>query len=244
MSEPDYSQPPPDVLMIRAGIRAVLDQKDGSGTRVGSSRYGVYAFYDYDEEPIYVGQTRESLSQRISRHMTNQRTDAVAMSVLDPFEVAYIEVWPLNIGDAAQIQSLLDRTEYTVYQKLLAESKFGAVLNEAIPHAESLIDLPKSYRGRIVPDDVFGVRRHPDTRIARRALTIANLAKVISERNVSQGLRVTLLTQSRRLEDLARRRLEELGITRPPTDTEVEAEGAAANDGGAEAPQEAEPGQD
>ena len=46
--------------------------------RLGSIKYGVYAFYDYDNEPIYVGQTRESLGTRIRRHLTNQRTDAVA----------------------------------------------------------------------------------------------------------------------------------------------------------------------
>jgi hypothetical protein len=49
--------------------------------------------------------------------------------------------------------------------------------------------------------------KHPDTRIARRASTIANLACVISERNVSKGLRPTLLTQAQRLEQLAARRL-------------------------------------
>ena len=49
-------------------------------------------------------------------------------------------------------------------------------------------------------------------RIARRATTIASLARVISEREVSGGLRRTLLTQARRLERLAARRVEELGI--------------------------------
>ena len=44
---------------------------------------------------IYVGQTREKLSGRVGRHLTNQRTDAVAMRVLDPLEVAAVEVWPL-----------------------------------------------------------------------------------------------------------------------------------------------------
>lgn len=42
-----------------------------------------------------MGQTYESLRDRIGRHLTNQRTDAVAMNVLDPFEVAEVEVWPL-----------------------------------------------------------------------------------------------------------------------------------------------------
>src|SRR5687767_9208902 len=49
-------------------------------------KWGVYAFFDYDDEPIYVGQTNESLGARIGRHLTNQRTDAVAMGVLDPLE--------------------------------------------------------------------------------------------------------------------------------------------------------------
>lgn len=63
---------------------------------IGHYKWGVYAFYDYDHEPIYVGQTNEQLSTRIRRHLTNQRTDAVAMSVLDPYEVCYIEVWPIS----------------------------------------------------------------------------------------------------------------------------------------------------
>jgi hypothetical protein len=46
-------------------------------------------------------------------------------------------------------------------------------------------------------------------RIARRASTIASLARVISERKVSRGLRQTLLTQARRLERLAAERLKD-----------------------------------
>ncbi len=51
--------------------------------------------FDHGGEPIYVGQTNEQLRVRIRRHLTNQRTDAVAMKVLDPFEVFEIEIWPL-----------------------------------------------------------------------------------------------------------------------------------------------------
>jgi hypothetical protein len=38
--------------------------------RLGAVRWGAYAFFDYDNEPIYVGQTRESLGSRIGRHFT------------------------------------------------------------------------------------------------------------------------------------------------------------------------------
>src|SRR3990172_7816476 len=102
-SKSDTQQPqsevvglPEDVAAIRAEIRKFFASKDITGKRIGSYKHGVYAFYDYDGEPIYVGQTEEKLSGRVSRHLTNQRTDAVAMNVLDPFEVAFIEVWPLD----------------------------------------------------------------------------------------------------------------------------------------------------
>jgi hypothetical protein len=208
---------PEDVAAIRAEIRKFFVSKDGNGKRIGSYKHGVYAFYDYDGEPIYVGQTEEKLSGRISRHLTNQRTDAVAMNVLDPFEVAYIEVWPLDDLVSGLLKkekkTLLDRAEYTVFQKVLRESALGAVLNEKEMAPRSEIKLPQSYKQRIIPEAIYTQRKHQDVRIARRATTIANLARVISERDVSDGLRRTLLTQARRLESLAAQRVKELGIT-------------------------------
>ena len=208
---------PEDVASIRAEIRKFFSTKDSTGTRIGSYKHGVYAFYDYDGEPIYVGQTEEKISGRVSRHLTNQRTDAVAMNVLDPFEVAHIEVWPLDAGvrglDKKAKKLFLDQAEYTVFQKVLRESALGAVLNEKEMAPRSEIQLPASHRQRIIPDSIFQQRKHPDIRIARRATTIASLARVISERDVSNGLRRTLLTQARRLERLASHRIQELGIT-------------------------------
>jgi hypothetical protein len=200
-----------DVDAIRKEIRSFLLTKGGKGKSIGSSRFGIYAFYDYDGEPIYVGKTYEGLSSRIGRHLTNQRTDAVAMNVLDPFEVAEIRVWPLDFSEFSLTKgkALLSKAEYTVYQKLLSESKLNAVLNEKPPPKTALFVLPKDYRGRIIPEDIYPQRKHPDIRIARRANTIASLARVISERKVSIGLRRTLLTQARRLERLAAQRLKD-----------------------------------
>lgn len=212
-----------DVEAIRKEIRAFLQTKEPDGKSIGSSAFGIYAFYDYDGEPIYVGKTYEGLSSRIGRHLTNQRTDAVAMNVLDPFEVAEIRVWPLNFQklEKQEALELLARAEYTVYQKLLRESKLNAVLNEKPPPRTAPFKLPKDYRGRIIPDDIYPVRRHPDIRIARRANTIASLARVISERKVSRGLRRTLLTQARRLEKLAAERLKDFA-GKPDEETEEE----------------------
>src|SRR5262245_49117938 len=88
----DIKVPPFETEDLRRNLAEFLDSDfddpvAGNTRRVGNFRWGVYIFYDYDGEPIYVGQTNEMLRTRIRRHLTNQRTDAVAMSVLDPFEV-------------------------------------------------------------------------------------------------------------------------------------------------------------
>jgi hypothetical protein len=211
---------PHEVDAIRAEIKKFYRSTDAGGRPISTAKHGVYAFFDYDEEPIYAGQTVESLSTRINRHLTNQRTDAVAMNVLDPFEVAFIEVWPMDDLTKGlrpdEVNALMNKAEYTVYSKVLADSKLGAILNEKTVFATELITLPPSVKGCIIPADIFPLRKHPDIRLARRAATIANLARVISERDVSDGLRTTLLTQARRLELLASERLRELGISGPP----------------------------
>jgi GIY-YIG catalytic domain len=201
----------PDVATIRKEISSFFASLDENGRKIGKSKWGVYAFYDYDDEPIYIGQTFEGLGGRIGRHLTNQRTDAVAMNVLDPFEVAEIRVWPMDLSHLSKQEqkNYLDRAEFTLFQKVVRESKLGAVLNEKPPQPAPLIELPKCYGRRIIPENIFPERKHPDIRIARRANTIASLARVISERKVSQGLRQTLLTQARRLERLAAERLKD-----------------------------------
>jgi GIY-YIG catalytic domain len=189
---------------------------DNPHQKLGNFKYGVYAFFDYDGEPIYVGQTNEQLRVRIQRHLTNQRTDAVAMKVLDPFEVFEIEVWPLLEFEGRPLDNAIARRlnwlERAIFERLVAQSRFNAILNEKDPpsvvdHAASV---PSSVRGRVVSDAVLKLRGHPDTRIARRAETLSLLAKVIAERRVQSGLRRTLLTQANRLAWLAEKRSAEL----------------------------------
>ena len=176
---------------------------DDDGRRVTSAKWGVYAFYDYDGEPIYVGQTKESLATRLNRHLTNQRTDAVAMRILDVFEVAELEVWPLwGLSDLprAEAQASLDAHEYSAYLQAIKGSKFGAILNEKIPPVSAPIELPPSYRFNLISDETRAERGHPDVRIARRAETLHRLAAVAHERGeVSAGLRRVLVIQAVRL---------------------------------------------
>ncbi len=202
-----------EVRALYAGVERIMDTPDAEDRKVGGCEHGVYLFYDYDGEPIYVGQTRESLRTRIRRHLTNQRTDAVAMRVLDPFEVAEIEMWPfwkLAGQPDTVVRDTLNRAEYTVYQRAIRASVFSAILNEAEFAPTELIDLPASKRAALLPKAERESREHPDIRLARRARTIAELARIISERKVKAGIRRTLWTQAMRLEHMAKERFEQL----------------------------------
>lgn len=223
--------PPFETEDLRANLARFLDTpfqaSTGETRKVGNYKWGVYAFFDYDGEPIYVGQTNEQLRTRIRRHLTNQRTDAVAMSVLDPFEVYDIEVWPLpHLQDVSKPRARTDprwpaweaavdqlnALERAVYDHAIEKSHFRAILNEKDPPpAKMELEVPPSLRGRVVSPEVHAIRSHPDFRNARRALIISRLAQVIAERKVQGGLRRVLLVQAKRLQWLAHRRYEGLG---------------------------------
>lgn len=226
--------PPRETVELRRELERFLNQKVcdfgdvstfnsiNERTSVGGVKWGVYAFFDYDSEPIYVGQTRESLGTRIRRHLTNQRTDAVAMSVLDPFEVKTIRVWPLLQYQEAKgkpSQNVLTATaanhlnslEFTVFHQLVEKSKFTRILNEKDPPNVNRCELGLEIAGDIVSGEVLRDREHPDVRIARRSQTISRLAQIIAGRSVKPGLRRALLTQAQRLSFLAETRFKAIG---------------------------------
>jgi len=207
------SLPAADVRGFRKRLTAFLEEKDDQGRKWSNAKWGVYAFYDYDGEPIYVGQTNEKLRTRIRRHLTNQRSDAVAMRILDVFEVADAEMWPLWDMEGVSAKNKdakrqLDAYEYTAYLNAIEASRFKAILNEKIPPISEPVEMPPSLRWSLIDDEVREERKHPDTRIARRAETISRLAAVARERGeVSEGLRRVLVVQAVRLAFIAAERL-------------------------------------
>ncbi|WP_078321676.1 GIY-YIG nuclease family protein [Mycobacteroides chelonae] len=214
-NEPDGPVPPkkemptPFVRGFRELLGAALASTDPASGKTLGSCIGVYAFYDYDKEPIYVGQTRERFSTRIGRHMTGQRSDTLAYRILDPFEVAEMELYPLEfLRDDPDKKAKVDAVEYSVYVHAIGESKYKAILNEKIPPVSDPVELPPHYRFDLIPKGMREDREHPDVRIARRAETLARVAAVAHERGeVSVGLRRVMVIQAVRLADLAAARL-------------------------------------
>jgi hypothetical protein len=54
-----------EVQDFRRHIEVALSEADDQGRRWAAAQWGCYAFYDYDGEPIYVGQTNERLRVRV-----------------------------------------------------------------------------------------------------------------------------------------------------------------------------------
>ncbi|WP_072691711.1 GIY-YIG nuclease family protein [Rhodococcus marinonascens] len=194
---------------FRELLTEALNSVDPTSGKKLRSCIGVYAFYDYDGEPIYVGQTRESFGIRIGRHLTGQRSDTLAYRILDPFEVAELELYPLEFLRAdPDTKAEVDAVEYSVYVRAIENSKYRAILNEKIPPVSEPVDLPAHARFNLIPPAMREDREHPDVRIARRADTLSRVAAVAHERGeVSAGLRRVIVIQAVRLADLAAARL-------------------------------------
>ncbi len=214
-NDPEGKPPPKNSLPTRfvQGFRELLAEAlngvDPLSGRKLSLCIGVYAFYDYDGEPIYVGQTWENFGTRIGRHLRGQRSDTLAYRILDPFEVAEVELFPAeNLRGDPNKKAKLDAIEYSVYLDAIENSKYKAILNEKIPPKSHRVPLPASHRFPLIPKDMYEDRKHPDVRIARRAETLARVAAVAHERGeVSAGLRRVIVIQAVRLADLAAARL-------------------------------------
>ncbi|MDL5486021.1 GIY-YIG nuclease family protein [Microbacterium wangruii] len=213
---PRNTLPADDVRRFRASLSEFLEVRDEHGRKWADATWGVYAFYDYDGEPIYVGQTNERLRTRVRRHLTNQRTDAVAMRILDVFEVASVQIFPLwdlegTASSNKDARHLLDAVEYSAYLTAIEQSRFHAILNEKIPPISPRVELPPSLHCDLIDEETRAERGHPDVRIARRAETVSRLAAVARERGeVSDGLRRVLVIQAVRLAFLSASRLAEV----------------------------------
>lgn len=205
------SLPTPFVREFRNLLSNAFNVVDPDSGKKLSKCIGVYAFYDYDGEPIYVGQTTEDFGTRIGRHLRGQRSDTLAYRILDPFEVAEMRLFvseDLRDMSKAERNHRINSLEYSVYVQSIKDSRYSAILNEKIPPVSPEVDIPTAYSFDLVPAKYREEREHPDVRIARRAETLARVAAVAHERGeVSPGLRRVIVIQAVRLADLAANRL-------------------------------------
>ena len=143
---------------IREEIQAFLDSTDAQGRKIGDAKCGVYAYFDHDEEPLYVGQTEVGLLNSIWSDLITPRSSLINSDKFNHLEVAYMEVWPLwrleYKSSEIKIQTL-NAVEASVFRHLFRGSKLGALLVARYVLKSDLIELPPSLRRRIGPDDDF-----------------------------------------------------------------------------------------
>lgn len=69
---------------------------------------GVYVLCDLDEVPLYVGQSKDGIQNRVRRHLTSARSDIIANRQIDIWEVAYVWTYPLaEKKDIGPLEALL-----------------------------------------------------------------------------------------------------------------------------------------
>ena len=190
----------------------LLGAHDENGRRWGDGRYGCYAFYDLDGEPLWLGSTAERLSNRVRRHLVGQRSDAVAQGVLDAGEVAEVELWPMweQEGEPMrQARQAAEALEGTLYPKLAARSRFGELLSLPPSAPDRPVEIPPSLRSSLLlPEEWQDLRQSPDVRIARMVRSIAKLADRIVDvgpRGVAPDAHRALALKALRLSDQANR---------------------------------------
>ena len=122
---------------------------------------GVYVLCDLDEVPIYVGQSKDGIRSRVSRHLTSARSDIITNRQIDVWEIAY--VWAHPISDVKDITP----TENRLYHHFNKKSK---LMNGTVPPAPSKEPVPNaSFKVQVMSDKEISERKTPEQRLPRQA---------------------------------------------------------------------------
>lgn len=127
-----------------------------------TNKVGVYILCDLDEVPIYVGQSRDGIRNRVARHLTSARSDIITNRQLDVWEVAY--VWTYPVDSKAKIGSL----EALLYHHFNPKSQ---LINGTVPpEPEDSSTVPKpEQRIQVMSDAEIATRREAVQRLPRQA---------------------------------------------------------------------------
>ena len=128
---------------------------------------GVYVLCDLDEVPIYVGQSKDGIRSRVSRHLTSARSDIIANRQIDVWEIAFVLAFPItNIQDITQ-------TENRLYHHFNKKSK---LMNGTVPPAPPKAAIPKpSVKVQVMSSKEITERRTAEQRLPRQASHYAQI---------------------------------------------------------------------
>lgn len=123
---------------------------------------GVYVLADLDNVPIYVGQSRDGIRQRVQRHLTSARSDIIANRQIDIWEVAFVWAYP------SLDKTMLDPLEAQLFH---AFDPVSQLVNGKIPpHPGGEVAPPDPTQIiQVMTDAELADKRAPEQRLPRQA---------------------------------------------------------------------------
>jgi hypothetical protein len=139
---------------------------------------GVYALCDLDDVPIYVGQSKDGIRNRVRRHLTSARSDIIANRQIDVWEIASVRAW--EVETIAE----LDILEAHIFHHYDSECP---LMNGSIPATpEKLFEsVPDYTEVRVITDEELDDRKKPEARLPRQIMQYLTLVDYIL--NVKDG---------------------------------------------------------
>jgi hypothetical protein len=129
---------------------------------------GVYALCDLDGVPIYVGQSKDGIRSRVSRHLTSARSDIIANRQIDVWEIAWVWAYPVATKEE------LDPLEALLYHSFNPQSQ---LMNGTVPpKPNSLENIPEpAQKVQVMNENEILLKRDPVQRLPRQAAHYAQI---------------------------------------------------------------------
>ncbi len=127
-----------------------------------TTQIGVYILCDLDNIPVYVGQSRDGIRQRVQRHLTSARSDVIANRQIDVWEIAF--VWEYPVKDKAEMGPL----EAVLFHYFNPKSR---LMNGTIPpKPASLKNIPKPSKVvQVMDNQEIAEKKTVELRLPRQA---------------------------------------------------------------------------
>lgn len=129
---------------------------------------GVYVLADLENVPMYVGQSRDGIRQRVQRHLTSARSDIIANRQIDVWEIAFVWAYP------CEDKNKLDELEAHLFHSF---HPVKALMNGKVPAlpAFDIDEVQPSQIVQVIMDEELEDKLQPDQRLARQASHYASI---------------------------------------------------------------------
>jgi hypothetical protein len=125
-------------------------------------KIGVYVLCDLDNIPVYVGQSRDGIKQRVQRHLTSARSDIIANRQIDIWEIAF--VWQYPVSDQAEMGLL----EAVLFHHFNPRSRLMNGKIPAAPAAGAAVPKPANVV-QVMSDAEIAEKKNIELRLPRQA---------------------------------------------------------------------------